>query len=59
MRLPYSSLITEFIWEQMFNYGPLFYLCVFLIVAAFVALTVAAQIRRIARIEPYTIVKSE
>lgn len=47
------------IWRQMFNYGPLFYLCVFLIVAAFVALTVAAQIRRIARIEPYTVVKSE
>ena len=47
------------IWRQMFNYGPLFYLCVFLIVAAFVALTVAAQIRRISRIEPYTIVKSE
>lgn len=47
------------IWRQMFNYGLLFYLCVFLIVAAFVTLTVAAQIRRIARIEPYTIVKSE
>lgn len=47
------------IWRQMFNYGPLFYLCVFLIVAAFVALTVAAQIRRIARIEPYTIIKME
>ena len=47
------------IWRQMFNYGPLFYLCVFLIVTAFVALTVAAHIRRIARIEPYTIIKSE
>lgn len=54
-----SSSSTIHIWEQMFNYGPLFYLCVFLIVAAFVAMTVAAQIRRIARIEPYTIVKSE
>ncbi|MCQ2073178.1 MAG: ABC transporter permease [Bacteroidaceae bacterium] len=54
-----SSSSTIHIWEQMFNYGPLFYLSVFLIVAAFVAMTVAAQIRRIARIEPYTIVKSE
>ena len=47
------------LYREMFNYGPLFYLCVFLLVAAFVALTVWAQIRRIARIEPYTIVKSE
>ena len=47
------------IWRQIFNYGPLFYLSVFLTVAAFVAMTVAAQIRRIARIEPYTVVKSE
>lgn len=47
------------IWVQWFNYGPLFYLAVFLIVAAFVALTVSAQIQRIARIEPYTTMKSE
>ena len=42
-----------------FNHGFGFYLGIFLLVAAFVALTVGVQIWRIARIEPASVVKSE
>ena len=42
-----------------FNHGFGFYLGIFLLVAAFVALTVGVQIWRISRIEPASVVKSE
>ena len=42
-----------------FNHGFGFYLGIFLIIAAFVALTVSVQIWRISRIEPASVVKSE
>ncbi len=42
-----------------FNHGFGFYLGIFLLVAAFVAMTVGVQIWRISRIEPASVVKSE
>ena len=42
-----------------FNHGFVFYLGIFLTIAAFVALTVGVQIWRISRIEPASVVKSE
>lgn len=45
--------------RELFDYGFLFYASIFLLMAAFVALTVGVQIWQIARINPAQIVKSE
>ena len=45
--------------REIFDYGFLFYSSIFLLMAAFVALTVGVQIWRISRIEPASVVKSE
>ncbi len=50
-------------WTKMytvtFSYGPLFWICIFLIVSAVTALTVFLKILRIARINPAEILKNE
>lgn len=46
-------------YREHFDYGPLFYLGIFLLMALFVALTVGVQIWKIASINPSKIVKSE
>ena len=51
--------IVTYSFLTTFNHGFGFYLGIFLLVAAFVALTVGMQIWRIARIEPASVVKSE
>ncbi len=45
--------------REIFDFGFLFYGSIFLLMAAFVALTVGVQIWRISRIEPASVVKSE
>jgi len=60
---PVSYIFFNFIktagYREVFNYGFLYYLSIFLLMALFVALTVGVQIFRIARIEPAKVVKSE
>jgi len=51
--------LGEMGYRETFNYGPLFFLSVLCLMALFVALTVGAQIYRIAHINPAEIVKSE
>ena len=46
-------------YRTVFNYGFLFYLGIFLTIAAFIALTIGTQVYKIARINPAKIVKSE
>ena len=49
---------TQSYW-RVFSYNASFYICIFLLMAVFVALTIGVQIWRIARINPAKIVKSE
>ena len=53
------NTIGEDGFRVVFNFGFSFYGCIFLLMAAFVALTVSVQIWRISRIEPASVVKSE
>ncbi|MDO4496607.1 MAG: ABC transporter permease [Bacteroidales bacterium] len=53
----FNIFVNEY--GEKFNYGFLFYTCIFLLMAIFVALTIGVQIWQIARINPSKIIKEE
>ncbi len=60
---PLTYILFDYIaqvgYRNAFHYDFWFYLCIFLLMALFVALTIGVQIWRISRINPAQVVKSE